>query len=521
LKQHLVSLPILVAPEPGEPLYLYIAAATEAVSMVLVAERTTQHPQGSQKVPLGEGGGLTTTMVMEGQEFEGSGPTVGVRTIQKPVYYVSEVLHEAKARYLETHKLIYAILVASRKLRHYFQAHRVVVVTSFPLRAILHNSNATGNIAKWAVELAEFQLDFQPRHTVKSQVLADFIVEWTPSPSAPGGPDPDSDPTPAEPRAPVFTEPHWTLFFDESARQQGGGAGVVLIDPSGDQVKYMVHLEFKATNNMAEYEALIFGLTAALSLGIHQLLVKGDSQLIIKKVRGECSCNEPRLAAYLLHVRKLEKDFIALELQHVPRANNSAADELSTRASTWAPVPEGVFERQLLRPTAQPAEPGEGGETSTSKIAVPVAFRLQNPPRIVCATEGPANLLATQPVAQSGPDAWISEIRDYLNENILPEDHVSAERIVRLAKRYTVVEGDLYRRGANNILMRCITQEEGRELLAEIHGGECESHSSSCTLVGKAFRHGLYWPTALQDAAELVKSCKACQFHAKQIHTPA
>jgi ribonuclease HI len=118
---------------------------------------------------------------------------------------------------------------------------------------------------------------------------------------------------------------------------------VVLIDPSGDQVKYMVHLEFKATNNMAEYEALIFSLSAALSLGI---------QLIIKQVRGESSCNEPRLTAYLLHVRKLEKDFIALELQHVPRADNSTADDLSVRASTWAPVPEGVFERRLLRPTA-------------------------------------------------------------------------------------------------------------------------------------------------------------------------
>jgi hypothetical protein len=150
-----------------------------------------------------------------------------------------------------------------------------------------------------------------------------------------------------------------------------------------------------------------------------------------------------------------------------------------------------------------------------------VVFHLHNPPRIVCATEGPANLLAPQPVAQSGPDAWISEIRDYLKENILPEDHVTAERIVRLAKRYTVVEGDLYRHGANGILMRCITQEEGRELLAEIHGGECGSHSSSRTLVGKAFRHGFYWPTALQDAAELVKSCEACQFHAKQTHTPA
>jgi hypothetical protein len=84
------------------------------------------------------------------------------------------------------HKLLYAVLIASRKLRHYFQAHRVVVVTSFPLRAILHNSNATRNIAKWAAELAEFQLDFQPRHAIKSQVLADFIVEWTPPPSAPG-----------------------------------------------------------------------------------------------------------------------------------------------------------------------------------------------------------------------------------------------------------------------------------------------------------------------------------------------
>ena len=95
-------------------------------------------------------------------------PVARVRTIQMPVYYVSEVLHEAKARYFEMHKLIYAILIASRKLRHYFQAHRVVIVTSYLLRAILHNSNATGNIAKWAAELAEFQLDFQPRHAVKN-----------------------------------------------------------------------------------------------------------------------------------------------------------------------------------------------------------------------------------------------------------------------------------------------------------------------------------------------------------------
>jgi hypothetical protein len=249
---------------------------------------------------------------------------------------------------------------------------------------------------------------------------------------------------------------------------------VILIDPSGDQVKYMVHLEFKATNNMTEYEALFFSLSVALSLGIRQLLVKGDSQLIIKQVRGECSCNEPRLTAYLLHVRKLEKDFTALVLQHVPRADNSATNDLFVKASTWAPMLEGVFERRLLRPTAQPAELGEGGETSTSKLAVLVVS--QNPPKTVCAIGGPASPLASQPISQSGPDTWIFEIRDYLKENILPEDHVYAEHIVRLAKRYAVVEGDLYRCGANGIHMRCITQEEGHELLTEIHGGECGSH---------------------------------------------
>jgi hypothetical protein len=116
--------------------------------------------------------------------------------------------------------------------------------------------------------------------------------------------------------------------------------------------------------------------------------MKGDSQLIIKQVRGECSCNEPRLAAYLLHVRKLDKVFTALELQHVPRADNSAVDELSVRASTWALVPEGVFERRL------PAKLDEGGEASTSKLAVPVAYHLQNPPKTMCTTGGPASPLA-------------------------------------------------------------------------------------------------------------------------------
>jgi ribonuclease HI len=109
----------------------------------------------------------------------------------------------------------------------------------------------------------------------------------------------------------------------------------------------MVHLDFKATNNMAEYETLLFGLSTTLSLGVRQLLVKGDSQLIIKQVKGDCSCNDPQLATYLLHARKLEKDFEVLNLQHIPRAKNAVTDDLSTKAATLAPVPDGVLERRL------------------------------------------------------------------------------------------------------------------------------------------------------------------------------
>jgi ribonuclease HI len=136
----------------------------------------------------------------------------------------------------------------------------------------------------------------------------------------------------------------------------------------------MVHLNFKTTNNMAEYEALLFGLSTTLSLGVRQLLVKGDSQLIVKQVKGDCSCNDAQLAAYLLHARKLEKDFEVLDLQHIPRAENAVADNLSAKASTLAPVLDGVLERRMRQPIAWAANPSEGGEASTSKLVVPTVL---------------------------------------------------------------------------------------------------------------------------------------------------
>jgi ribonuclease H / adenosylcobalamin/alpha-ribazole phosphatase len=132
----------------------------------------------------------------------------------------------------------------------------------------------------------------------------------------PGVPDGST----SEPPASAFTSPHWTLFFDGSLHKLGAGAGALLLTPVGEQFKYMVHQEFKAPNNMVEYEALIFGLSYALTLGARQLLVKSDSRLIIKQVKGDYCCIDPQLAAYLLHVQKLETDFEVLDLHRIPRA---------------------------------------------------------------------------------------------------------------------------------------------------------------------------------------------------------
>ena len=95
------------------------------------------------------------------------------------------------------------------------------------------------------------------------------------------------------------------------------------------------------------------------------------------------------------------------------------------------------------------------------------------------------------------------------------------ERVARQATAYYIQDGEWYRKRPNDGSLRCISRDQGKELLIDIHGGDCGHRSSSRTLVSKVFHSGFYWPTALNDAAELVKSCEACQFHAKQIHQPA
>jgi hypothetical protein len=151
------------------------------------------------------------------------------------------------------------VVLARRKLRHYFEAQPVTVVSSFPLGEIIRNPDAAGGIAKWSVELMGETLAYAPRKAIKSQILADFVAEWTDSQLPP----------------PQIQAECWTLYFDGSMMKTGTGAGLLFVPPLGEHLRYAVRLHFPASNNMAEYEALLCSLKIAIKIGVKRLDVRG------------------------------------------------------------------------------------------------------------------------------------------------------------------------------------------------------------------------------------------------------
>jgi hypothetical protein len=148
--------------------------------------------------------------------------------------------------------LFYTVLITTRKLKHYLLAHTVQFVSDWPLTRVLQSKEPTGQIAQWAVEIGQYDVEFVLRRAIKSQAFADFIVEWTDSGLRGIDELPD----------------HWVMYFNGSYTLKGVGAGVVLIPFEGNILKYTIRLDFSATNNIAEIERLVTGLRLAKELGI-------------------------------------------------------------------------------------------------------------------------------------------------------------------------------------------------------------------------------------------------------------
>ncbi|XP_074347624.1 uncharacterized protein LOC141686489 [Apium graveolens] len=233
IKEQLGHPPMLSKPLDGENLILYLAVSEYSISAVLVREEDGQ---------------------------------------QSPVYYVSKRLHDAETRYTNMEKLVYALILASRKLRPYFQAHRVEVRTAYPLRQVLH-------------------------------------------------------------------------------KPESSGAGIVLVSPEGHHLMSAIHFKFYATNNDAEYEALINGLKIALEMGVRNLIARSDSELVVNQVNGGFQARGPRTELYLRCTQRLIGMFKEVRLECVPREKNSNADALAKMGSQQEAVLLGSIPLEIQEGT--------------------------------------------------------------------------------------------------------------------------------------------------------------------------
>jgi ribonuclease HI len=418
LKALLTNAPILVPPAVGEALLIYVAATTQVVSAAIVVERRE------------EGHALL---------------------VQRPVYFISEVLSETKIRYSQIQKLLYAVILTRRKLRHYFESHPVTVVSSFPLGEIIQCREASGRIAKWAVELMGETISFAPRKAIKSQVLADFVAEWVDT---------------QLPTAPIQPE-LWTMYFDGSLMKTGAGVGLLFISPLGKHLRYVLRLHFPTSNNVAEYEALVNGLCITVELGVRRLDARGDSQLVIDQVMKNSHCRDRKMEAYCDEVRRLEDKFYRLELNHIARQYNETADELAKIASGRTTVPPDVFSKDIHQPSIKIDDTPEPEEASAQ-------------PEVPSADEGETLRIEGEQNGVAPNPNWQTPYLQYLHRGELPLDKAEARRLARRAKSFVLLgdEKELYHRNPSGILQLCISVAEGQELLQEIHSGACGHHAT-------------------------------------------
>jgi len=212
LKEYLINPLLLSRPNEGEILYLYLAVSPSAVSSTLVREDSG---------------------------------------VQKLVYFTSKALHGAEERYPRIEKLAFSLIVLARRLRPYFQAHAIRVLTEYPLKKILQKSDLSGRLVNWSVELGQFNIEFHPRISVKGQVLADFLLEFNNTPESEELPKKET----------------WVVCVNGSSANRKSGVGVALVSLDGEKFQYAMKLDFVTTNNEAEYEAVLAGLSIAREMG--------------------------------------------------------------------------------------------------------------------------------------------------------------------------------------------------------------------------------------------------------------
>ena len=339
-------------PELDEILFTYIAVAPYAVSLVLI------------RVDNG---------------------------IQWPVYFVSKSLHKTEVRYLPLEKAILVVVLGTRKLPHYFQAHTMVVLTQLPLKTILRSADYMGRIAKWGKILGAFDIKYMPLTSVKGKILVDLVAEFT-EPKIEELPSKGNMDEKLVSTISQYCLPTWEIHVDGTSNQKGSGVGLVLMSLEKVVIEKSLRLDFPATNNEVEYETLLEGMIMVQRMGGKSIELFPDLRLIIGQVKGEFETKDEMMQGYLSQVKSMQSKFDSFNLLHVPRSGNTHADSLAMLATSSAQdLPQVILVDDLYK---------------TSRTGDTVQI----------------NQIRAVP-------SWMDSIIQFLKEDILPEEKVETNKI--------------------------------------------------------------------------------------------
>ncbi|KAM1050376.1 hypothetical protein ACFX13_032858 [Malus domestica] len=265
LKDYMSKAHLLSKPEVGDILIIYLSISASAVSSVLIRN-------------------------------DGN--------VERHVYYASKALQDAETIYSNIEKLALALVMSTRKLHPYFQAHSIIVLTNHHLLQILQSPDTSRRMIKWAITLGEFNISYQRKLAEKGQAVADFIADFTYHVNIVFTPK-EVVSLPSEGQKIEPTAPTWSLYVDGSSNQQGCEAGLVLTIPDKVAMEHAFRFKFKASNNKAEYEALLAGSRFAKHLGVKRIDIFSESQFVVNQVTNNFDAKDSSMAAYLAQTQLL------------------------------------------------------------------------------------------------------------------------------------------------------------------------------------------------------------------------
>ncbi|XP_071912457.1 uncharacterized protein [Coffea arabica] len=405
IKAYLMNPPVLAAPIPGKPLILYISAQERSVGALLAQEND------------------------EGKE--------------NALYYLSRMMTSNELNYSPIEKLCLALIFVIQKLKHYFHAHTIRLISkSNPIKYVMAKPVLSDRLARWYLQFQQFEIIYVPAKAVKGQILADFLadhplpVEW--------------ELTDELPDEEVFmVESSWSMYFDGAAHRDGAGAGVIFYTPEADILPYSFTLTRRCSNNVAEYQALILGLETAVDMKQLQLRVYGDSKLVVNQLLGIYDVKKPELIPYYKYARQLMGYLGDVTIEHIPRNFNQQADSLA-RVASMITLPShrnqiSICQNWVIPPMFD--EDDDGEEENTYHIFV----------------------------HEIEKEDWRHLIVDYLNHGKLPEDSKKRVDIRRRAPRFIYYKGTLYRRSFDGVFLRCLGEDEAMQAMEDAHSGICEN----------------------------------------------